>query len=80
MKPAPLWAVVAPFLQSIGGAATWGDAFMLVGSLAGQLLMVLQKMETWPTWIAVNTVRAVLYATQGCTSPRCSTRSSSSWR
>lgn len=60
-----LWAVVAPFLQSIGGAATWGDAFMLVGSLAGQLLMVLQKVETWPTWIAVNTVGAVLYATQG---------------
>lgn len=60
-----LWAVVAPFLQSIGGAATWGDAFMLVGSLAGQLLMVLQKMETWPTWIAVNTVGAVLYASQG---------------
>lgn len=60
-----LWAVVAPVLQSIGGAATWGDAFMLVGSLAGQLLMVLQKMETWPTWIAVNTVGAVLYATQG---------------
>jgi nicotinamide mononucleotide transporter len=60
-----LWAVVAPVLQSIGGAATWGDAFMLVGSLVGQLLMVLQKMETWPTWIAVNTVGAVLYATQG---------------
>ena len=60
-----LWAVVAPLLQSIGGAATWGDAFMLVGSLAGQLLMVRQKMETWPTWIAVNTVGAVLYATQG---------------
>ena len=43
-----LWALLAPLLQSIGGAATWGDAFMLVGSLAGQLLMVRQKIETWP--------------------------------
>ena len=60
-----LWALVAPFLRSIGGAASWGDAFMLVGSLAAQVLMVLQKTETWPAWIAVNTVGAVLYATQG---------------
>lgn len=60
-----LWALTAPMLRRIGGAATWGDAFMLVGSVAGQLLMVLQKMEAWPTWIAVNTVGAVLYASQG---------------
>ena len=60
-----LWALVAPLLRSIGGVATWGDAFMLVGSLAGQLLMVLQKVEAWPVWIAVNTVGAVLYASQG---------------
>jgi len=60
-----LWALLAPLLQSIGGAATWGDAFMLVGSLAGQLLMVLQKIDAWPVWIAVNTVGTVLYASQG---------------
>lgn len=60
-----LWALLAPLLQSIGGAATRGDAFMLVGSLAGQLLMVLQKTETWPVWMAVNTVGTVLYASQG---------------
>jgi nicotinamide mononucleotide transporter len=59
------WLLLAPLLRSIGGAATWGDAFMLVGSLAGQLLMVLQKVEAWPVWIAVNTVGAVLYASQG---------------
>jgi nicotinamide mononucleotide transporter len=58
-------AAVAPVLQSIGGAATRADAFMLVGSMAGQLLMVLQKMETWPVWMVVNTVGAVLYASQG---------------
>lgn len=60
-----MWALVVPVLQSIGGAATRGDAFMLVGSIAGQLLMVLQKVEAWPTWVAVNSVGAVLYASQG---------------
>ena len=60
-----LWVLIAPLLQSIGGAATWGDAFMLVGSIAGQLLMVQQKMETWPVWITVNTVGTALYASQG---------------
>lgn len=60
-----LSALVAPLLQSIGGVATRGDAFMLVGSLAGQLLMVTQKMEAWPVWIAVNAVGTVLYASQG---------------
>jgi nicotinamide mononucleotide transporter len=62
---AALWFLVVPLLARVGGAATWGDAFMLVGSLAGQLLMVLQKTETWPVWIVVNTVGAVLYASQG---------------
>ncbi len=60
-----LWALLAPLLRRIGGAATWGDAFMLVGSVAGQLLMVLQKVDAWPVWIAVNTVGAVLYFSQG---------------
>lgn len=43
------WAVVAPVLQSIGGAATWGDAFMLVGSLVGQLLAGPAEDGAWPT-------------------------------
>ena len=60
-----LWALLAPLLQRIGGAASWGDAFMLVGSLAAQLLMVAQKMETWPAWIVVNVVGTALYASQG---------------
>lgn len=60
-----LGALVAPLLQSMDDAATWGDAFVLVGSLAGQLLMVLQKTETWPVWMTVNIVGAVLYASQG---------------
>ncbi len=60
-----LWSLVAPLLRTAGGAASLGDAFMVVGSLAAQLLMVQQKVETWSVWIAVNTVGAVLYASQG---------------
>lgn len=59
-----LWSLVAPLLNAVGGAASFGDAFMVVGSLAAQILMVSQKIETWPVWVAVNTVGAVLYATQ----------------
>lgn len=60
-----LWAVVIPLLQSIGGAAPYVDAFMFVGSLAGQALMVLQKVESWPVWVTVDAVGAALYASQG---------------
>jgi nicotinamide mononucleotide transporter len=59
-----LWSLVAPLLQAVGGAASFGDAVMVVGSLAAQILMVGQKIETWPVWLAVNIVGAVLYATQ----------------
>ena len=60
-----LWSLAVPLLQSIGGAASWVGAFMLVGSLAAQVSMVLQKTEARPTWIVVNTVGAGLYASQG---------------
>ncbi|MCB0915051.1 MAG: nicotinamide mononucleotide transporter [Actinobacteria bacterium] len=60
-----LWVALAPLLQSIGGVATWGDAFMFVGSLGAQLLMVFEKVEAWPSWIVVNVVGTVLYASQG---------------
>jgi len=59
-----LWVPVALLLQSVHDASPRWDAVMLVGSLAGQLLMVWQKTEAWPVWIAVNAVGAVLYTSQ----------------
>ncbi len=59
------WVALAPLLTFIGGVATWGDAFMLVGSLAAQLLMIFEKVEAWPMWIVVNVVGTGLYLTQG---------------
>lgn len=59
------WLVLAPLLQLIGGVATWGDAWMFVGSLAAQLLMVFEKVEAWPMWVLVNVVGTALYASQG---------------
>lgn len=59
------WLVLAPILQVIGGVATWGDAWMFVGSLAAQLLMVRAKVEAWPMWVVVNVVGTGLYASQG---------------
>lgn len=60
-----LSVLAAPALRSIGGSAVWGDAFVLVGSLTAQVLMVLQKIETWPWWSVVSIAGALLYASQG---------------
>lgn len=57
--------LVAPALRSIGGSAIWGDAFVLVGSMTAQVLMVLKKIETWPLWSVLNIAGALLYASQG---------------
>jgi nicotinamide mononucleotide transporter len=59
------WLALAPLLQAIGGVATWGDAWMFVGSLAAQILMVLAKVEAWPMWVVVNVVGTGLYFSQG---------------
>lgn len=58
------WVVLAPLLQLIGGVATWLDAFVFVGSLAAQVLMVLGYLEAWPMWVIVNVVGVVHYAQQ----------------
>lgn len=56
---------LAPVLQSFGGVASRTDAFLLVGSLAAQVLMVREYVEAWPMWVAVNIVGVVQYAGQG---------------
>ncbi len=59
------WLVAAPLLRAIGGVATWTDAFILVGSLVAQVLMVREYVEAWPLWVLVNVVAVVQYASQG---------------
>lgn len=43
------------------------DSFVLTLSLLGQLLLVRRQVETWPVWIAVNTIAAPLYFSRGLT-------------
>lgn len=59
-----LWIALAPALKAIGGAATWMDALVLVGSLVAQVLMVLEYTENWAMWIVVNVIGTVHYARQ----------------
>lgn len=59
-----LWIALAPALKAVGGAATWPDALVLVGSLVAQVLMVLEFTENWAMWIFVNVVGTVHYARQ----------------
>jgi nicotinamide mononucleotide transporter len=58
-------AVLSPVLASIGAAATWTDAFILIASIVAQLLMVYEKYETWVLWLIVNVVATVQYLSLG---------------
>ena len=58
-------AALSPLLSSIGAAATWSDAFLLIGSLVAQVMMVRQKWEAWVIWLIVDLGGTVQYAMLG---------------
>jgi nicotinamide mononucleotide transporter len=58
-------AVLSPVLADVNAAATWTDAFILIGSIVAQLLMVYEKYETWVLWLIVNVVATVQYLSLG---------------
>ena len=57
-------AVLAPWLASIGAAATWPDSFGLVFSIVAQVIMVREFRENWAVWFIVDGVYTVEYCTQ----------------
>ena len=58
-------AVLAPVLSGIGAAATWSDAFILIGSLFAQLLMIYEKNDAWFLWLIINIVGSAQYLLLG---------------
>ncbi|MEI6867127.1 MAG: nicotinamide riboside transporter PnuC [Actinomycetes bacterium] len=50
------WGTLYPFLKRIGAAASLTDAFGFVGSCIAQILMVIEKYESWPLWFVVDGV------------------------
>jgi nicotinamide mononucleotide transporter len=58
-------AVLSPLLSHIGAAATWTDAFVLIGSLTAQLMMIYEKYETWIVWVIVDVVATTQYLLLG---------------
>ena len=58
-------SLLTPVLSSIGAAATWSDAFLLIGSLVAQILMVYEKVESWVLWLIVDAAGAIEYAYLG---------------
>lgn len=58
-------AVLTPVLSGIGAAATWTDAFLLIGSLAAQIMMVYEKYESWIVWLIVDLAGTIQYALLG---------------
>jgi nicotinamide mononucleotide transporter len=55
------WFSLYPILKNIGAAASLTDAFGFVGSCIAQLLLVLQRYETWIIWVVVNVVYTYQY-------------------
>ena len=58
-------SVLSPLLARAGAAATWSDAFLLVGSLTAQVLMVYQKIEAWMLWLIIDLAGTIQYAYLG---------------
>ena len=58
-------AALSPLLSNIGAAATWSDAFVLIGSLVAQVMMVYEKYESWIVWMVVDVVATIQYAVTG---------------
>jgi len=58
-------SALSPLLARAGAAATWSDAFLLVGSLVAQILMVYQKVETWVLWLIIDLAGTIQYAYLG---------------
>jgi nicotinamide mononucleotide transporter len=59
------WLLMTPWLQDIGAAAYRSDALIFLGSFMAQVLMVYEKYETWPIWLAVDTLATIQYAVLG---------------
>ena len=60
-----VWVISAPALADIGAAATWPDSFLLVSSTIAQIVMVLQRNETWILWLIIDAFGTYHYAHQG---------------
>ena len=58
-------AALTPVLSNVGAAATWTDAFLLIGSLAAQIMMVYEKYESWIVWLIVDLAGTIQYALLG---------------
>jgi nicotinamide mononucleotide transporter len=58
-------AALTPVLSNIGAAATWSDAFLLIGSLNAQVMMVYEKYEAWIVWLIVDIAGTIQYAILG---------------
>jgi len=58
-------AALTPVLSGIGAAATWTDAFLLIGSLTAQIMMVYEKYESWIVWLIVDLAGTIQYALLG---------------
>ena len=58
------WLLLAPALAKIGAAASYPDSFLLVSSTVAQIVMVLERNETWILWFVIDAFGTWHYARQ----------------
>jgi len=51
--------------------APFVDSAVLAFSVVAQLLLMQRRLETWPTWLLVNTLSVPLFASRGLTLTAC---------
>jgi nicotinamide mononucleotide transporter len=60
------WPLLALVLaRTTDSDVPWLDALPTVGSITGQILLGLKRVENWPVWVAVNVVSVALFAIKG---------------
>ena len=59
-----IWVLTAPALANVGAAASWPDSLLLVSSAIAQVVMVLQRNETWILWFVIDLFGTWHYARQ----------------
>ena len=55
------WLLFTPWLHAIGAAAYKTDALIFLGSVVAQIIMVYEKYENWPIWLAVDALATIEY-------------------
>lgn len=59
------WLYSGALRHFTDAAAPLPDSMVLAGSVIAQILLMIRRVQTWPTWVVVNLISVPLYWTRG---------------